>query len=305
MRNKHLIKVGLLVSYDHHLLKQSLPRIYEHADTICLSLDKNHKTWAGNEFEFDKDDFLNWVNDLDSNKKIRIHEDDFALPELNARENGNRQRTLLAEFMEKDGWHLQIDADEYFIDFKGFTDYLKKLNIDPKQTDKPVNVCCNWVQIIKKVEGGYIYADPLHGTNYVVPIASNHPDYQRARVNGHFNHLTDFFIIHETRSRDEDQLMMKLKNWGHSAEEYAEKDRLRNHFDLWKSIDRDNFKDLSEADTTNLDLTSKLEYCEAGAIDELMEHFRADNLLHISSFKLMLKNSRNLARLRYLFSKFL
>lgn len=41
------IKVGFCVAYDWNLLHVSIPKIYDDADVICLSIDKNRRSWAG------------------------------------------------------------------------------------------------------------------------------------------------------------------------------------------------------------------------------------------------------------------
>ncbi len=40
------------------------------------------------------------------------------------------------------GWHIQIDADEYFLDFKGFVDFLIKLNDNPKTSRQGCKCIC-------------------------------------------------------------------------------------------------------------------------------------------------------------------
>ena len=45
-----MIKVGYLVSYDYELIFNSLPTIYNDADSIYLAIDENRSTWSGNNF---------------------------------------------------------------------------------------------------------------------------------------------------------------------------------------------------------------------------------------------------------------
>ena len=49
-----MIKLGYCVAYDWDLLRYSIPKIYEHTDVICLSIDKNRQSWTG--------EFFSWVN---------------------------------------------------------------------------------------------------------------------------------------------------------------------------------------------------------------------------------------------------
>ena len=55
--NKPKIKVGFCVAYDWELLKNSIPRVYNAADTICLSIDKNRTSWSGKKYDFDESAF--------------------------------------------------------------------------------------------------------------------------------------------------------------------------------------------------------------------------------------------------------
>src|SRR6478609_6414773 len=107
-----IIKVGFCVAYDWHLLKRSVPLIYPHADVICLSVDKNSKSWGGEKYSFDKRAFREFVSAIDTQNKIDVYEDDFSLPQLSAMENDTRQRNLMAKRMGAGGWHIQIDSDE-------------------------------------------------------------------------------------------------------------------------------------------------------------------------------------------------
>lgn len=56
-----IVKVGFCVSYDWELLKISLPRIYAHADLICLAVDKDRKSWMGNPYLFNLKYFCDFV----------------------------------------------------------------------------------------------------------------------------------------------------------------------------------------------------------------------------------------------------
>ena len=93
------IKVGYCVAYDWELLKKSIPRVYDYADVICLSIDKNRRSWGGERYAFDEEAFLKWTKEIDVQSKLLIYEDDFFLPELQSIENDNRQRNLMAQFL--------------------------------------------------------------------------------------------------------------------------------------------------------------------------------------------------------------
>src|SRR5688500_11089456 len=118
-----IIKVGFCVSYDWEFLKKSVPRVYESADSICFSLDKRRVSWSGKKFDFDDEAFYSWVKEIDKDKKIIIYEDDFYNAHLTSLQNDSLQRTLMSKRMGEGGWHVQVDSDEYFFDFKRFCDY--------------------------------------------------------------------------------------------------------------------------------------------------------------------------------------
>ncbi len=298
-----LIKVGILVSYDWELLKNSIPRIYEAADIICLSLDVNRISWSCNKYEFDDNAFHSWVKSIDKKNKIKIYEDAFSIPSLNARANCNRQRLMLSEFMGKGGWHIQLDADEYFLDFDGFVKYLIKYNPNPKPTDKPINICVNFIPLFKKLKNGYLYVDFNKNNIETIPLATNHPEFIRARQNGHFNHITNFVIIHETWARNEDELIYKISNWGHSSEELEKKAFVDSYLKLWKAIDERNYVYISNFHPAKSFIWPKLKFGKGENINEFIGNLRKDNLYYFSPLRLFYLNNRNIARVRFYLNK--
>ncbi|HEU4495814.1 MAG TPA: hypothetical protein VFR70_02065, partial [Flavobacterium sp.] len=119
------IHVGFLLSYDYELLKNSIPRVYEQADAIFIAIDKDFRTWSGEVFHV-SDDFFEWLEKYDIQKKIVLYKDDFYVPELSAIENDNRERHMLSMKMGIGNWLIQVDSDEYFLDFKKFVADLRK-----------------------------------------------------------------------------------------------------------------------------------------------------------------------------------
>src|SRR5687768_9203973 len=93
------IKVGFCVAYDWEYLRISLPLVYNETDKICLAIDKERISWAGNAFGFDTARFLEFVKDVDKDGKIDVYEDDFHLSGLRPMENEVRQRNLMASRM--------------------------------------------------------------------------------------------------------------------------------------------------------------------------------------------------------------
>lgn len=230
-----IIKVGFCVAYDWSLLQNSLPLIYEHSDRICISLDKDRISWTGNSFEFDEVGFKNLIQSIDVDKKIEIYEDDFHLPELGPMKNEVRQREMMAEFLGKnDGWQLQLDSDEYFLNFKGFVSYLKKL-----QPKRLTNVCCPLIILYKRIDEGFLVVDPSEFKKIeFIQIASKTPHFEHGRRNGYFNHYTDFCILHQSWARTKEEVWQKLNNWGHRYDA-----DIQEYFDLWNKANINNYRE--------------------------------------------------------------
>jgi hypothetical protein len=230
--NKKEIKVGFCVAYDWSFLHYSLPAIYEQADKICISIDRQRKSWTGKSFSFDDERFFRFLHEMDRLKKIQVYEDDFFVPGLSPMENEVRQRNKVAEFLGKDGWHIQLDSDEYFIDFKGFVSYLQRLS--PK---RKVNICCPFVTLFKQSPGGYFY---IKSNSFLpgdfIPIASLDPHYEFGRKNGYFNVKTRYFVVHQSWARSEQEILDKIQNWGHKEDFDVEA-----YFQTWKELNEQNF----------------------------------------------------------------
>lgn len=301
MNKNGSIKIGFCVSYDWELLRKSIPRVYAEADTICLALDKDRKTWSGNKFEFDNEAFFDFVKEIDTENKIEIYEDCFSLVELNARSNCNRHRMMIAEKMGAGGWHIQVDCDEYFLDFGGFVSELKKLNRNPTGKEKPINIMACLIPLIKKTDDGYLYVDFKKSIPESAPFATNKPDYQRARNNGHFNLLLPFYVIHETWSRSNESLWFKINNWGHAAEELEEIKKRKSYFELWKSLDKNNYQYVNNFHPAKAETWPALRFCLGETIEEFIQNFKQPEF-PLNSFRLALRNNRNVARLRSLLS---
>lgn len=293
-----MIKVGFCVAYDWELLKTSIPRIYDDADIICLALDKDRHSWSCNPYDFDIEAFQAFIKSIDSQHKIDIYEDDFSLPELNARENCNRHRHLIAERMGKGGWHIQIDSDEYFLDFTSFVKTLKKISKNPTGNEKPVNVSCPFIPLIKHCKEGFLYVN-FHGRSLeCIPLATNSPDYQRARVNGHFNINTNELIIHETWARNENELRFKISNWGHSAEELESVKIRESYINLWKAMDKYNYLYITNFHPASPPIWPALSYIEASNIHDFLS--KIDPSPHfLPVWKLHVLNNRNIARIKH------
>lgn len=285
--SKSVIKVGFCVAYDWHLLKISVPLIYQEADLICFSIDKERRTWSGLKYEYDEVDFNNWVAEIDKEKKVIIHEGNFSDTSLSPLQNDNLQRNEMAKAMSNGGWHIQVDSDEYILDFKGFCSYLKQLDPNPTPGQKKaINVCINLIPLLKFIKKGYIAAGAEE--NYeVAPFATNVPEYHAARRNGHFNHISPYFALHETWARDQQELWDKLNNWGHRDDFNKE-----SYYKLWLALDEKNYKYIKNFHPIKGETWPFLYYIPGTSQAELITNARSSSFKKISKLKLKWKNSR-------------
>lgn len=241
-----MIKVGFLVSYDFKYLYKSIPLVYDASDLIVLAVDKDRLTWSGNPLFIDPL-FFEWIKEFDALNKITIYEDTFYIAENSPAENDTRERNLLAKAMGDGGWHIQIDSDEYFNDFKNFTSFLKEKNhflINPKT--KPVEIHVQWITLFKKVQGGFLY---IKDSFDAIEVATNYPKYKYMRATRHSKKIiTKFVLLHQSWARDEDEIYTKITNWSHRDDS----DNIA-FYQFWKNINLNNyteFKNFHENDPT-------------------------------------------------------
>jgi|694.fasta_scaffold00221_59 hypothetical protein len=262
------IKVIFLLSYDYEYIKNSLPCIYAEATKILVSIDVNRVSWAGNKYEFDET-IIDWIREYDSESKIQFFEDNFFVPENTPMQNETRQRQLSADYLGKGGWTIQLDVDEYFIDFDKFVKLLISKNkylVNPEKY--PIAIAVNWLTLFKKDLNGYFFIDR---TKTVLKIATNNPKYQYARNLFYKTYYTRFILIHQSWAREEKEIVLKVNNWGHKGDiinpdEYIE---------FWKSININNYKSVLNFSPFNPKSDFPcLGYIKCKTIAELIKNFK-------------------------------
>lgn len=262
------IKVGMLVSYDYDKIKNSLPPLYEYADKIVLAVDKDGKTWAGHTFII-PETFFQWINDFDKQHKVEIYRDSFYMEELTSMQCETRERNMLAKYMGEGGWHIQVDADEYFVDFGDFVNFLHKLD-----EEKPhiTQVGIAWLILYKKITSGYLFVKSpiVRNVRGLQVIATTNPKYVNARKS---KNTTKIYypqrIIHDSWARDEQEILTKLNNWGHNADFDTEQ-----YFNYWKAINEKNYKYFRNIHPVNPELWKELDYIKAEDISSLLKYLR-------------------------------
>src|SRR5690554_322456 len=275
------IHVGFLLSYDYENLKKAIPPVYEGADAIFIAEDKEYRTWSGEKFEVSSS-FYDWLKEFDTENKIQIYKDDFYLPELTAIENDTRERTMLSEKMGVGNWLVQVDADEYFIDFNGFVKNLRKYDRfldNPEKT--PVQIAGFLINMYKYTDDGLLYVDQPTK----VLLATNYPKYTYARQNRKRIIYVDSLLMHECISRSEEDLMTKLTYWGHSKDFDIE-----SYVDKWRTVNKNNYKEMQDFFYLEPSGWKSLDFIDSKDIDEIKTRLNAKSNLHPSPFFLFKKN---------------
>jgi hypothetical protein len=277
MASERSIKVGICVAYDWYLLQHSLPLIYNDSDMICLSVDKARIGWTGKSYHFDERSFNDLVQRIDVAGKIKIYEDDFHIPSLSPMENEVRQRNLMADYMGKGGWHVQLDADEYFLDFGGFVKYLKN-----KKVTRAVNICCPFYTMYKSVPGSYLFIknSDLSKIEFM-SFATNKPDYHYGRLNGYFNIKTDFTVLHQSWARTEKEILEKINSWGHNRDF-----DVMEYFEKWKNLNESNYSGFRDFHPMQAGHWEKLEKIDASNVSCLIDQLKVASPFTIPSFYL-------------------
>lgn len=275
------IQVGYLVSYDYELLKNSLPTVYKDSDTIFLAIDKNRKTWKGDDIVIDTD-FFTWLSTFDVENKVVIYEEDFFVPSFTTMECEVRERKMLAEKMGIGNWLIQLDSDEYFYDFEKFVGYLKRNNkflINPQR--QMIQICCFKINLYKYVEGGVMYVDQLDK----FMVATNYPNYKVGRNGKCRSIYVNSVSLHDCLSRSRSELVQKLDNWGHNndinKEEFLKK---------WDSVNITNYKNLRGFFYLNPMGWKTIEFMQGNSLNELLINFKSIETIKITNFFLSRKN---------------
>ena len=274
------IHVGFLFAYDYDKLKWSIPAVYEEADRIFIAKDKLNRTWTGKTFEVDPEFFI-WLETIDIDHKIEIYEDDFCDLALSAMENEVRERKMLAEKMGIGNWLIQVDADEIFIDFRKFVQTLRKYDTyldNPKK--HPIQIAAFLIHLYKYTDNGILYVNEPHK----FMLATNYPNYKWGRQTKERIIYTDTVLLHETLSRNEEEIRFKIENWGHSHEvnyDFLEK---------WKKVNEHNYKEFRNFYFMEPERWKELDYFPTKNPAEISRFVEENNTLKLTKSYLFFKN---------------
>lgn len=275
------IKVGYLVSYDCDMFFMSVRHLYDYVDKIFLAIDKNRKTWSGNDFEI-PDSFFEEVKFFDVKNKIEFYFDEFYIPELSPMECDTRERNMLLKVMGK-GWLMQVDVDEYIYDFEKTARFLKRhwyLNIFPKLT--PVVFKGVLVTLFKELSDGYLYIDNNERFSFITNCSGF--DVCRTNYNAS-NHLTNIKVIHQSWARSEEQMFQKIKNWGHRDDFDTQK-----YFEFWGNLNSTNYSGYKNIHPLIPSQWGELHFLKSSSIDDFIRLYSEKNkqvLINVSFFKIV------------------
>jgi hypothetical protein len=277
-----IIKVGYLISYDYEFVKISLPIVYEFVDEIFFAVDIDGKTWSGESFEIN-DNFWTWIREFDKDNKIKIYKDRFYVADLTPMECDTRERNLLGQQMGDADWYIQIDSDEYFVDFQAFANKLRAY-----EPNKPTTIYCSVACLFKELGTGFL----LIGESFeTLSSATNHPVYDLARNNTSGNEQVhwDDLMLHQSWARTPEDIQQKLSNWSHRDDFNT-----NSFYKLWNAIDEDNYNCLRNFHPLTSDTWPKLVFFP-GTIKDILS---SDQLKNFKNRDLgMIKKKSFLSRL--------
>jgi hypothetical protein len=276
-----MIKVGYLVSYDYSMLLTSVKQLYDHVNRIYVAIDIEKKTWSGNIFKI-PDSFFDEVKQFDNQNKIEFYFDSFYVSDLSPIECETRERNLLLQKMGR-GWLMQLDVDEYIYDFKSISQYLKKhwyLTIFPILT--PIVFRGKLVTLYRNLTEGFLFIENDERFSFITNISN----YEYTRNNNKVrNHFTNINVIHQSWARTEDEIQIKIKNWGHRDDFDTQK-----YFEFWKNLSNTNYKNYKNIHPIVPEVWNELQFIASQTIDEFIEKYsikNKQNLIPVSKKKIL------------------
>ena len=261
------INVGYLLSYDYELVFYSIAQLYEDVDHIILAIDKDNLTWTGNNFSI-PNSFFQRIKELDTSHKIEIYKDTFYLTDLTPMQCEIRERNMLLARMGK-GWNIQLDVDEYILDFKTLKNYLKKyslLLLFPSLT--PIYFQGTLITLYKKTNEGFLFINDQLKLPYITNQINNVGSRRNYNV---YNHLIGNIIVHQSWARELEEIITKVKNWGHVHDFDTEK-----YIEFWRHVDEGNFKTINDFHPVSPKAWDKLHYSTGNTIPLLMKNLRLE-----------------------------
>jgi hypothetical protein len=294
---KAKLKIGFLISYDWQYIFNALPIVYAYADEIILAIDANRLSWAGKKYDFDEF-FFERIKALDKDRKITIFEDNFYIESLSPIENETRERNLLSEKMGTDCWKIQIDVDEYFVDFDAVCRFLQKHSyLLSKPKYNAVNIRGSWITLFKKTQNGYLYIDNDEHFSFATNLVGAHFFGRDLASRTNREIYTGFEVIHQSWAREPEEILQKINNWGHKDDFDTQA-----YFQFWKHVDETNYAQFENLHPVYPEAWKSLKFIACSDIHDFCVKFHANKSkpaklrLPAHYFKKYIKNSLKLWR---------
>lgn len=241
LNKKVKVKIGFLISYDYKYIYDALKIVYDYADEIILAIDINRQTWAGKPYHFDES-FFESIKAIDPKNKITFYEDDFYVETMTPMELDTRERNMLSKKMGPDCWQLQIDADEYFLNFDEVYKFLQDNRFLVYRPDiNPVNIRANWITLFRKTDNGFLYIDNEENFPFATNLIGK---YNFARdMGGKHNDevLANFTALHHSWAREPEEIHQKINNWSHKDDFDGDA-----FYKFWLTVDETNYKEITD-----------------------------------------------------------
>ncbi len=109
---------------------------------------------------FISESFFRKIKEFDKDGKIKIYEDRFFVQGIPPMELETRERNMLSAMMGDHCWKMQIDADEYCLNFEILKKFLNKNSFILKDSAPAVNFLSTWITLFKQNERGFLSLNP-------------------------------------------------------------------------------------------------------------------------------------------------
>jgi hypothetical protein len=178
-------------------------------------------------------------------------------------------------------WIIQVDCDEYFLNFKNFVNDLRSHDhfLDNPEKNK-VQICAFTINLYKYLQQGVLYVEEVRSQKF----ATNFPNYKTGRNTKERVIYTKNILLHECVSRTEKEILEKFNNWGHSSEVDSEK-----FLKKWRAVNQDNFRNYQNFFYLEPEKWKNLNFVSGNSIEEINKNLDIDSLMP-SDFFIWKKN---------------
>lgn len=216
------------IAYDYKFAFASIISYYEIADEILLGIDADKISWSELKFDFNENEFKETIKNIDKDKKVKYIEDNFH-SNKSPIYNDTFERNFISKLCKKDNYIIGIDSDEILLNPKEFKEWLtqlKNVNLD---------IVALLFSVYKSFNEKLLITEPEEYSC----IGTNLKDkYFKCRITGNKRIRSPLKILHYSWGRTENEILQKLKNWGHSKEFNITK-----YMNTWKLITLDNYSE--------------------------------------------------------------